>query len=73
MREILERTSEEIREDVNSGHVVLNADFIPDEDTEVYFKAADAVILPYRQIYQSGVLFLDTVLGCPFSRPMWVP
>jgi glycosyltransferase involved in cell wall biosynthesis len=56
---------EEIREDVQNGRVVLNADFIPDEDTEVYFKAADAVILPYRQIYQSGVLFLGHSFGLP--------
>ena len=47
------------------GQVVLNADFIPDEETEVYFKAADAVILPYRQIYQSGVLFLGHSFGLP--------
>ena len=47
----------EIREEVQSGRVILKADFILDEDTELYFKAADAVVLPYRQIYQSGVLF----------------
>ena len=56
---------EEIQEDVRAGQVVLNADFIPDEETEVYFKAADAVILPYRQIYQSGVLFLGHSFGLP--------
>ena len=50
----------EIHDDVQQGRVLLRADFIPDEETEVYFKAADAVILPYRQIYQSGVLFLGT-------------
>ena len=56
---------EEIQEEVRSGRVVLNADFIPDEDTEAYFKAADAVILPYRHIYQSGVLFLGHSFGLP--------
>jgi D-inositol-3-phosphate glycosyltransferase len=56
---------EKIQEDVRRGQVVLNAEFIPDEETEVYFKAADAVILPYRQIYQSGVLFLGHSFGLP--------
>jgi D-inositol-3-phosphate glycosyltransferase len=56
---------EEIREDTQKGQVILKADFIPDDETEVYFKAADAVILPYRQIYQSGVLFLGHSFGLP--------
>jgi len=56
---------EGIREDVQRGKVLLKADFIPDDETEVYFKAADAVILPYRNIYQSGVLFLGHSFGLP--------
>ncbi len=56
---------EAIREDVQSGRVLLRADFIPDEETEVYFKAADVVALPYRDIYQSGVLFLGHSFGLP--------
>src|ERR1700727_201456 len=31
---------EEIREDVQKGQVLLKANFIPDDETEVYFKAA---------------------------------
>lgn len=45
--------------------VLLHAGFIPDEETEIYFKAADALVLPYRQIYQSGVLFLAHSFGLP--------
>ena len=39
--------------------------YIPDDETEVYFKAADALILPYTDIYQSGVLFLGYSFGLP--------
>lgn len=39
--------------------------YIPDEETEVYFKAADVFVLPYREIYQSGVLFLGYGFGLP--------
>ena len=51
--------------DVQQGRVLLKADHIPDEDTEIYFKAADLLILPYRHIYQSGVLFLGQNFGLP--------
>ena len=56
---------EEIREDVQTGRVLLRAEYIPDEETEVYFKAADVLVLPYRYIYQSGVLFLGYSFGLP--------
>ena len=55
----------EIREDVQSGQVLLKAEFIPDDEAEVYFKAADVLVLPYREIYQSGVLFTGYSFGLP--------
>lgn len=56
---------EEIHEEVQRGRILLRAEFIPDEETEVYFKAADVLVLPYRHIYQSGVLFLGYNFGLP--------
>ncbi len=56
---------ERIREDVRLGRILLRADHIPDDETELYFKAADVLVLPYRQIYQSGVLFLGYSFGLP--------
>jgi D-inositol-3-phosphate glycosyltransferase len=56
---------EEIHEDVQRGKVLLKANFIPDDETEVFFKAADVLVLPYRDIYQSGVLFLGHSFGLP--------
>ena len=47
------------------GRILLRAEFIPDDETEVYFKAADVLVLPYRHIYQSGVLFLGYSFGLP--------
>ena len=38
---------------------------MPDEDTEIYFKAADVLVLPYTYIFQSGVLFLGYSFGLP--------
>ena len=56
---------ERVQEDVRRGRVLLRADHIPDDETELYFKAADVLVLPYRQIYQSGVLFLGYSFGLP--------
>jgi len=46
-------------------HVLEKIEFIPDEDIEVYFKAADVLILPYRDISQSGPLFMAYKFGLP--------
>jgi glycosyltransferase involved in cell wall biosynthesis len=54
-----------LEEEVLRGRVLLRADFIPDDETETYFKAADVFVLPYRHIYQSGVLFLGHSFGLP--------
>jgi len=56
---------EAVHEQVRAGRVLLRAEFIPDDETEVYFKAADVLVLPYVQIYQSGVLFLGYSFGLP--------
>src|SRR5262249_42554935 len=44
---------------------VMRIEHIPDEDIEVYFKAADLLVVPYTQIYQSGVPFLGYSFGVP--------
>ena len=54
-----------IQRDFPAGSVIEKIAFIPDEDTEVYFKAADALILPYTEVFQSGVLFLGYSFGVP--------
>lgn len=44
-------------------HVYQHIEYIADEDTEVYFKAADALVLPYTEVFQSGVLVLGYSFG----------
>ena len=56
---------EALRGDVQKGRVLLRAEHIPDAETELYFKAADVLVLPYRDIYQSGILFLGYSFGLP--------
>jgi glycosyltransferase involved in cell wall biosynthesis len=45
--------------------IVLRIEYVPDADTEIYFKAADVLALPYNHIFQSGVLFLGYNFGLP--------
>ena len=50
---------------VNRGRIIQKIENIPDEEIELYFKAADVLVLPYRHIFQSGVLFLAYRFGLP--------
>jgi glycosyltransferase involved in cell wall biosynthesis len=45
--------------------VIEKIEYVPDEATELYFKAADVLILPYAHVFQSGVLFLGYSFGLP--------
>jgi D-inositol-3-phosphate glycosyltransferase len=45
--------------------VIEKIEYVPDRETEWYFKAADVLILPYTHIFQSGVLFLGYSFGLP--------
>jgi D-inositol-3-phosphate glycosyltransferase len=56
---------EALQEHVQSGAAVVRAEYVPDDETELYFKASDVLVLPYRYIYQSGVLFLGYSFGLP--------
>jgi glycosyltransferase involved in cell wall biosynthesis len=46
-------------------NIIGKTEFIPDNEVEIYFKAADILILPYKYIFQSGILFLAYNFGLP--------
>ena len=54
-----------VARELDAGEVIFKTQFIPDEEMEVYFKAADVLVLPYIDIFQSGVLFLGYSFGLP--------
>jgi D-inositol-3-phosphate glycosyltransferase len=45
--------------------IIEKIEYVPDEATELYFKAADVLILPYTRVFQSGVLLLGYSFGLP--------
>jgi D-inositol-3-phosphate glycosyltransferase len=50
---------------VARGRVILDVRHVPDEEAEFHFKAADLLVLPYREIFQSGILFFGYRFGLP--------
>ena len=46
-------------------NVLFRLQFIPVDEVETYFAAADCLVLPYKRIYQSGVIFLAYRFGLP--------
>ncbi len=45
--------------------VIQHIRYVGDAEIEVYFKSADVLVLPYTQIFQSGVLFMAYSFGLP--------
>jgi glycosyltransferase involved in cell wall biosynthesis len=54
-----------ISRDGYGARVIQKIGYVPDEETEWYFKAADVLVLPYTEVSQSGVLFLGYSFGLP--------
>lgn len=58
-----ERFEPLLSELVRSGRLILRDRFIPNEDVHLHFRAADLVVLPYRQATQSGIIPLAYQYG----------
>ena len=54
-----------IDENKLNDRVILDIKFIHDRKRELYFKSADLMVLPYQEIYQSGVLLMAMSYGIP--------
>jgi D-inositol-3-phosphate glycosyltransferase len=54
-----------ISSEFNRKEIIQRIEYISDGQTELYFKAADVLVLPYTHVFQSGVLFLAYSFGLP--------
>lgn len=50
-------------EDINE--IITVTEYVPDVDVQLYFNAADVVVLPFRDILGSGSALLALSFGCP--------
>lgn len=48
-----------------ADRVIWREGFVPNAEVSLLLRATDAVVLPYRHIYQSGVIFLCLRFGVP--------
>lgn len=55
----------ELEEQADRLGAVRHFRYVPFSDVQRYFAAADVLVMPYRHISQSGVLFLALSLGVP--------
>ena len=59
------RLTKKINELNLTSFVDCELGFVPDEDIEIYFKAADVVVLPYLEGSESGVKYMAYAYGRP--------
>jgi D-inositol-3-phosphate glycosyltransferase len=63
--EYLREIQHAVKSKFNPEQIILKIQFIPDKEVEWYFKGADVLVLPYKEIFQSGVLFAAYTFGLP--------
>jgi len=61
----LHEIQQTLSREFNPLQIILKVQYIPDDEMELYLKAADVLVLPYKEIFQSGVLFLGYSFGLP--------
>lgn len=62
--------ADQIRKEAGfDNRVILKFEFVDTKDVSRYFSAADLVVLPYREVLNSG----STLLALSFNRPVLVP
>lgn len=54
-----------VRKNDLEPNLIQHIKFIEDDEIETFFAAADVLVLPYRYIFQSGILFLSLNYGLP--------
>jgi beta-1,4-mannosyltransferase len=53
----------------NDRRITLRPQFVPNEELQIYFKAADVTVLPFTQVLSSGSALLALSFGCPVVAP----
>ncbi|RYJ05746.1 MAG: glycosyltransferase [Actinomycetales bacterium] len=61
--------AEELLRRLDHPAVVARPDFVPDEDLQVWYRAADVAVLPYAAILNSSAFWLAVTFGVPVVAP----
>ncbi len=60
-----QKVQREIEQSPIRAQVIQHIRFVPDDEIELFLKGADVLVLPYTEIFQSGVLFMAYSFGLP--------
>jgi len=60
-----ENVQTSVRDHDLGSYIINRIEYIPENEAEIYFKSADLLILPYKHIFQSGVIFTAYHFGLP--------
>jgi len=63
------RALEEIVRSLDDNRLQLHLRYIPDDEVQVFFRASDFVVLPYRNVLTSGAAMLALSFGRPLIAP----
>lgn len=59
----------EVKNIIKSRNIVLVNKFIPDDEIQQYYKAADLCVLPFKNIFNSGSALLSVTFGAKVLVP----
>ncbi len=62
----LEKLKEAVAVD---GRIQIISGHVPDEDLQIYLRAADFMVLPYDKVLTSGTVYLSLSMGLPVIAP----
>ena len=61
----IEKVKKELKNEILKSKVILRDYFIEEDKVEYYYKASDIVLVPYDNVYESGVLRFAFSCGIP--------
>lgn len=64
-----ERTGGDIRERLDKAEAVTQFEFVRDDELQLWFRAADVLVFPYREVLNSGSAYLSATFGRPVVLP----
>lgn len=63
------RAMEDLVRSLDDDRVQLHLRYVPDDEVQVFFRASDFVVLPYRNVLTSGAAMLALSFGRPLIAP----
>ncbi len=67
--QLYEQTNGDIRNRLQKAEAVTQFEFVRDDELQLWFRAADVLVFPYREVLNSGSAYLSATFGRPVVLP----